>query len=314
MITPIVSGMKGVEKQKIDYVFEYLCVLRHLNKLDADATTSMLQTYADIDQYHNLIGREVNLRWSDDSGVANNPASFRYLSRIFGSEGDPVVERINKENLALQIMSHLILTVADPLIDAFGERLKFIEIVRHPLYMVKHWHAYLDRFEGAREFTLSFDVQRHKVPWFARDWHDEFIRLSIMDRILVSIVRLYERLFKMIEVMNSRKASLLVTSFEHVVLDTDSVLKQLEEFLGRSHYPGLNKILKKQKLPRKRITHGKGHAAYGWQAGEEENERKEYEKLFAFIRTSASESYLTMFEKLIMEYNRRWPSVLGEFQ
>lgn len=313
ILSPIISGMKGVEKQKLDYVFEYLCVLRYLKKLDADAVQAMLQTYSDVDQYHNLIGREVNLRWSDDSGVANNPSSLRYIRRMFGPEGDAIVERINTENLALHIMSHMILTVAGPLVDAFGSRLKIVEVVRHPLYMVKHWQAYLGRFDGPREFTISFDDQGHKVPWFAADWHDEYVRLSMMDRILLSIVKLYEMLFQSIEELNRRGAALLVTSFEQVVLDPQPVVRQLEEFLGRSHHPRLKHILRKQKLPRERITHGKGHAAYGFQAGAESSELAEYEKLKAFVRESGSEQYLAQFDNLIAEYNKRWPSILSQF-
>jgi len=314
VLTPIISGMKGVEKQKLDYVFEYLCVLRHLKKIDADAVQAMLQTYADVDQYHNLIGREVNLRWNDDSGVANNPSSLRYIKRIFGPEGDPIVEKINHENLALHIMTHMMLTVAEPLLDAFGQRLKFIEVVRHPLYMVRHWHAYLSRYNGPRIFTISFNAQGHKVPWFARDWSEEYIRLSLMDRVLKSIIELYNRLFQAIDLLNQRGASLLVTSFEKVVLDTEPVLRQLEEFLGRQHHPRLKRILKKQKLPRSRITHGIGHSAYGWTAGSEADEQTEYENLAAWIRESGSECYCAAFGNLIAEYNRRWPSILSSFR
>jgi hypothetical protein len=313
MLAPIVSGMKGVEKQKLNYMFEYLCILRYLNKLDPDAATAMLQTYSDIDQYHSLIGREVNLRWEDDSGVANNPGSLRYIRRMFGPEGDHIVKRINGENLALNIMSHMILPVAESLLEAFGERLKIIEVVRHPLYMVKHWLAYLSRFEGPREFTISFEIEGHKVPWFAADWYEEYINLPMIDRVLASIVKLYERLFKAIDEMNQREQQLLVISFEHMVLDPESVLKQLEQFLGRAHNPNLNKILRKQKLPRERITHGKGHAAYGWQAGIENSERDEYEKLAAFIQTSGSKKYLDSYAKLITEYNQRWPCILSQF-
>lgn len=313
MIAPIVSGMKGVEKQKLNYLFEYLCILRYLNKLDSDAATAMLQTYSDLDQYHNLIGREVNLRWEDSSGAAKNPGALRYIRRMFGPEGDQIVERINGENLALNIMSHMILPMAESLLEAFGERLKIIEVVRHPLYMVTHWHAYLSRFEGPREFTLSFEIEGHKVPWFAADWYEEYVKLSITDRILASIVRLYERLFKVIDEMDQREQPLLVTSFEQVVLDPEPVLKQLEQFLGRAHNPRLNIILRKQKLPRERITHGKGNAAYGWQAGIESSERDEYEKLTAFIQTSGSDKYLDLYAKLITEYNQRWPSELSQF-
>jgi hypothetical protein len=75
----------------------------------------------------------------------------------------------------------------------------------------------------------------------------------------------------------------------------------------------LNKILRRQKLPRERITHGKGHAAYGWQAGLGSSEQDEYEKLISFIQTSGSKKYLNLYAKLITEYNQRWPITLSQF-
>ena len=39
------------------------------------------------------------------------------------------MDKINNENLALNIMSHIILNVSEPLYCAFGSRLKIIETV-----------------------------------------------------------------------------------------------------------------------------------------------------------------------------------------
>ncbi len=313
IIAPIVSGMQGVEIQKISYIFEYLCILQHLGKLESDAAVAMLQTYSDMHQYDNLVGREVNFRWGDDSGPINNPGALRYLRRMFGPEGDVVVERINAENLALQIMSHMILLVAEPLRQSFGDRLKLIEIVRHPVYMVQHCLAYLSRFGGPREFTVSFDVEGRKLPWFAAEWHEEYLAISEVDRVIASIVRLYERLFQAIDRMRQEGLSLLVTSFERIALDPQPVLIELQQFLGRGHHPHLKQILRRQRLPRQRITHGRGKTAYGWQVVTDASEREEYKKQMAWIRASCSSHYLSAFAKTIEEYNRRWPSVLSQF-
>ncbi len=313
VLAPILSGMRGVEKFIPDPAFEYLCILHHLKRLDLDSAVAMIQTYSDIDQYHNLIGRGVNLRWSDDSGAANNPGTLRYLRRLFdGTEGDSVVERINRDNLALNIMSHILLQVAGPLFEAFGDRLKLIEMVRHPAYLVQHWHAYLSRFAGPREFTVSFDCGGHKVPWFAASWSDEYLGLSVTDRVLASLVRLYDWLFSVIDETDRRR--LLVVSFENTAFSPGPMLGQLETFLGRAHHPRVGRILRAQKLPRRRIMQGKGHAAYGWHLSLEASEREEYDALLAFVRESGTARYIDPFTALITDYNRRWPSLLNEFE
>ncbi len=313
LIAPIVCAMSGVEKQKFEHIYEYLCVLRHLNKIDIDAAETLLKIYADLSQYNNLIGREVNLRWSDVSGPANNLNSFRYIRRMFGREGDKVLEEINHQNLALNILSHIIMPVANPLIQAYGSRLKIIEIVRHPVYMVQHWSSYLSRFDSEREFTICFEHKGQKIPWFAHTWQNKFIDMSVMDRSLSSIIFLYELLFKSLNNLNDKSNNIMVISFESLVMNTNKELQRLENFLGRSHSSKINKILKQQKIPRNILTQGKAQVGYGWKKSTSVSEKQEYDDQFQYIRKNASKNVLLEFNELIIKYNKNWPSILSNY-
>jgi len=313
IIAPIVGAMKGVEKQKIEHIYEYICVLRYLNKIDVDAADSLLKIYADLSQYNNLVGREVNLRWDDDSGPRNNPNSLRYIVRMFGKEGDTIVKDINEQNLALNVMSHMITQISEPLVNAYGNRLKIIEMVRHPVYMVQHWYSYLSKFDNEREFTISFDYNGQKVPWFASSWKDKYIEMTAMDRSLYSIVFLYDLLFKSLDSINVENTDFLVMSFESFVMNTENELKRLQEFLGRSHSKKIKKILRQQKIPRKQLTQGKGHAGYGFQKSEADSEKDEYKIQLDFITKNVSEAILQEFDSLIKKYNKKWPSILNQY-
>ena len=313
LLGAIVSGMDRVEKVKQNHIHEYVCILRHLGKVDKDAATWLLRTCADLSQYNNLIGREINLRWSDDTGFANNPSSFRYLARLIGGEGDSKVDQINGSNLALSLLSHMIVPVAGPLFEAYGPRLKIVEMVRHPLYMATHWRTYLGRFDSPREFTVSFDHRGTKVPWFAADWADEFVESNLMDRSILSIVRLYEWLDEAIREAQAKERSVLVLSFESLLMDTDRSMEQLAAFLGRSHHSRLRGILRRQKIPRKTISHGRGHAVYGWRKGSLQTEAAVYEQHMTFVRAEASDSAMTGFIDAIARYNRRYPSALATY-
>ena len=313
IIAPIVGSMEGVEKQKIEHIYEYLCVLRYLNKIEPDAVEVMLKTYADLSQYNNLIGREVNLRWNDDSGPRNNPNSIRYIKRIFGKEGDSVVEEINQKNLALLVMSHMVLPTSQPLVEAYGNRLKVIEMVRHPLHLVEHWYSFLSKFDSDRVFTLSFDYQGHKVPWFASKWKDKYIEMTIIDRVLYSIICLYDLLFDSLSKIDIDKPNTLVISFESFVMNTKEELERLHLFLGRSHSLKIKKILKQQKIPRKQLSMGKGHTSYGWSKSDAGSEYEEYNNKLKFIENKGSKDILERFDALIKKYNQRWPSVLSHF-
>lgn len=314
LLGPIVSGMDRVEKVKFEHVYEYVCILRHLDKISPDAAAWMLKTYADLSQYNNLIGREVNLRWRDDSGIANNPNYFRYIKRLFGDEGDQKIADINNNNIALNIMSHMLILVATPLFETYGERIKIVEIVRHPLYTVRHWYSYLQRFASPREFTVSFNYKGNKVPWFAVGWEDDFIEASTMDKALLSIIKLYEWLDISTQEAVAMGRNVLSLSFESLVMAPDESLQQLSSFLGRMHHPRLSTILCKQKIPRKTISQGKGHAAYGWLKDSSSSEFDVYTQNLDFVRSEGSSSIVSMFLLLIETYNKEYPGVLAQYQ
>lgn len=314
LLGPIISGMGRVEKVKFEHVYEYICILRYLDRISPDAASWMLNTYADLSQYNNLVGREVNLRWGDDSGLANNPNSLRYIGRLLGVEGDQIVSDINNNNIALNVMSHMLMLVATPLFEAYGERVKIVEIVRHPLYMVRHWYSYLQRFDSPREFTVSFDYKGNKVPWFAASWEDDFIEASAMDKALLSIIKLYEWLDISTQETVAKGHDVLSLSFESLVTAPDESLQQLGSFLGRMHHPRLSTILRKQKLPRKTISQGRGHAAYGWVKDSGNSEFDVYSRNLDFVRLEGSSSIRSRFMLLVETYNKAYPSVLARYQ
>jgi len=237
VVTSIIGSMARVEKKKVEHVYEYVCIAHSTGKMNADAASAFLKIYADLSQYNNLIGREVNLRWSDDSGLRNNPGSLTYLKRLFHPGGDGVADQISERNLALLIASHELISVSDLLYESYGSRLKLVEVVRHPVHLFNNVRDYTAKFERTREFTLSFEVSGVKVPWFAADWADEFVSSSITDRALLSIARMQSEMFSSIDSINAAQKPLLVLSFENTVLQPEDSIEKLEIFLNRPRTP-----------------------------------------------------------------------------
>lgn len=311
LLGPIVSGMSGVEKEKFEHIYEYICVLSLLNKIDKDAAVWMLRNYSDMSQYNNVIGREVNLRWNDLSGFFNNPNVFRYISRLFSVEGDERVSEINDNNLALCIMSHNLMLAPQDIGMAFGARVKIIEMVRHPLYMVQHISRFLSRFDVLRNFTMSFHYNDTKVPWFANEWASEYIEATDIERAVLCICRLYPRLKNNLDKSRADGADILELPFEMAAFDTYEMLIKLEEFLGRNHHKKISSILKKQKLPRKTVAQGRGQAHYGW-VRSLLTERETYHELNQMVKDNCSVKIYEEMIKIIDWYNIRYPSSLSE--
>lgn len=312
ILGPIISGMKGVEKTKAESLYEYMSWLHYLGKIELDGAVWMMRTYADCSQYHNRIGREINLRWSDDTGLKHVRNKWGYVKRLFGTEGDIKVNEINSENLAFSVMSHLLMLTPDLLIPAYGNRVKVIEMLRHPLYMVNHFASYLDRFESSREFTMSYYHKDVKIPWFVNGWEEAFIQGNKFERAVLCIINLYPWLDSQITKAKNEGVQILDLSFEETVFDTNSVIQKIQTFIGREHSSHLNEILKSQKLPRETIAKGNGHASYGWQRTNIP-ESEFYRQSLDVVLNNCSSKSINEMQTLINWYNIKYPSKLSQF-
>ena len=314
VVTSIIGSMARVEKKKVEHVYEYVCIAHSTGKMNTDAASAFLKIYADLSQYNNLIGREVNLRWSDDSGLRNNPGSLTYLKRLFHPGGDGIADQISERNLALLIASHELISVSDLLYESYGSRLKLVEVVRHPVHLFNNVRDYTAKFERTREFTLSFEVSGVKVPWFAADWADEFVSSSITDRALLSIARMQSEMFSSIDSINAAQKPLLVLSFENTVLQPEDSIEKLEVFLNRPRTPRTNRVLRQQNLPRKQISAGKATSSFSFTSNSASSEHETYTEIFKEIEARGSLSAINEFRSAVNAYNLRWPSQLNEFE
>ena len=314
VVTSIIGSMDRVEKKKVEHVYEYVCIAHSTGKMNTDAASAFLKIYADLSQYNNLIGREVNLRWSDDSGLRNNPGSLTYLKRLFHPGGDNIADQISERNLALLIASHELISVSDLLYKSYGSRLKLVEVVRHPVHLFNNVRDYTAKFERTREFTLSFEVSGVKLPWFAADWADEFVSSSITDRALLSIARMQSEMFSSIDSINAAQKPLLVLSFENTVLQPEDSIEKLEVFLNRPRTPRTNRVLRQQNLPRKQISAGKATSSFSFTSNSASSEHETYKEIFKEIEAGGSLSAINEFRSAVNAYNLRWPSQLNEFE
>ena len=314
LLCPIVSTMDRVEKAKDDPIYEYVCILRHLDKISPDAASSLMKIYADLTQYHNLVGREVNLRWRDITGPRNNLGSLKYVSRLFEGEGDKKISEINDNNIAFINITRVLLPVADSIFESYGPRAKIVELVRHPLYLVTQWYSYVQRFDSPREFTISFNHRGKKVPWFAHGWEDDYVDASPMDKTLLSITKLYDWLHSSIRQAMAKRQQVLVLSFESLVIDPDEPLQRLSSFVGRKHHPRLSGILRKQRVPRKTVSQGERLTRDEGRRKGSSSEESIYARYMNLVMSEGSRETVDTFLASVDTYNEQFPSPLGQYR
>jgi hypothetical protein len=316
LLSSIIGSMDRVEKKRIDHVFEYVSIGEMLGHVSSEYSRLLVRIFADLDQYNNLIGREVNLRVNDDSGYRNTPRSIRYVSRLFGGEGDKIVDKINTKNIALLLLTHHLTGNTSPVFDALGTRLYFIEVIRHPLQLVNYWATYFANFERSREFTLCIDFEGFRVPWFASSWRDEYIDMKPIDKAVRCIYELQKLSLSNSAIsanshIHNTQNRHLVVAFEHVLANTDQVVQQLSTFLKRDKTGATKRSLKKQNVPRELSERGKAVNPMNWLPNPKLTYQEQLNEISSNLRLDASTESVSLMEKSTAQYEERLERMLN---
>jgi hypothetical protein len=265
MFSPLMASFKGIQNPRFEYMFEYLSIATKSGKISSDASMTLLNLLADVKYYDGSISRDINFRPSDLSGVWSNGNGLKYIQQLFMSDGAAVESRLLNDESSLSLVTHQLLGCADVLERAFGSRLRIIEMVRHPIYLVDHWLSYISMHgESARDFTMWINHENVSIPWFAEQWAHKYTNSNNYDRVIYSINHLMDAVY-----FHSINKSTYVRfiPFEKFVLNPDAYMDELRIFLDMELGGSATRHLKKQNVPRAHINAGvskKIYARYGY--------------------------------------------------
>jgi hypothetical protein len=258
ILMPLLGTFKRVELARLEHTYEYLCIIDYLKKMDKDASECLIRMIADLAIFNSMISRDTNFRLKDQSGVFSNPEKIRYIRRLFYNDGDIVLERIKQQKPILHIVSHQVLGTMDLGFRAFGDRLRIIEMVRHPLYLIDPWISYIDRYgTDMREFTVWIDYNGKALPWFAVGWEKKYLESNSMDRVIYSLYFLFKEMDKFVSKLSQKqKKQILYVPFEKFVLDPYPYVDKMCDILDTEKTAKTKSVLKQQKCPRKQVAAG----------------------------------------------------------
>jgi hypothetical protein len=312
MMGPILSTFERVEIQKLEHIYEYVCALRAINRIEEDAAQVLIGMYLDLTCYNLSISRETNFRWKDLSGVLANPRSWRYFKRLLERDGAAAVERIRKDRPIVQILSHQALGIGLPLFQTLGERLKVIEMVRHPLNLVEHWASFMDWVgREARDFTVWIRYGEDHLPWFALGWEETFLSSNAMDRAIHCLLWLNKRMNNTLATLTERqRQQVLIIPFEHFVLQPDPFIARIESLLDTKITPLTRRELRRQKVPRRITTDGRDldiYRRYSWEPPDNaSSEQAQLTKRWESSKKQASREGIQILEQLCKDYEQRY--------
>ena len=307
MISPILSAFERVELLSYAYELEQICSLYSLKKISLEVAELMTRWLTDLKLYNTMMSRDLNFRVSDLSSALNNSDSQKYIKRLFDKGDEDIPEKILKEKPILNFASHHLLAFSEPVFSALGERVVFLEIVRHPLYMIKQIALNMENLIGnVRSFSLYFEYKDQSLPSYVHGWEDLFIESNYMDKAIHYIDQLTKKTEK---VKNNYKNKILTIPFERFVINPDEFLPEMENLLGTKSTEITLEMMRKQKVPREKYSDGIELDIYkrcGWEPSKKEfTEIDELRLRREFVKQFSSKRGLSTLDKLCEEYEKK---------
>lgn len=311
MLSPIVGALPRVQIIQYAYEVEYICALYFLKKMERDAARALVRLFTDLKLYNVMMSRETNFRLSDISGVFRNAKRWHYFLRLVQKGDEAVIPRIQKGRPILHLTTHHVLPFGEPIDDGLGSRALVVEVIRHPLYMIRQQVINFSRYgTDPRMFTLCFDYHGKGVPYFVKGWEELYLASNPWERAIYMIHHLWKRVHQFLSDKKRDGVQVLEIPFERYVLAPWAYMKQLEELLGVAVNTATRRQMKKQRVPRERIADGLAlpiYKKYGWrpplkgtdESGELLNRRADVEK-------KASPEAMRVLDFLSHEYEEKY--------
>ena len=255
MMAPILSSFDRIEIERLEASLEYAATLFGMGKITQDAAVSLLRLETDAQLYNSLIGRNTNFRLGDHSCVWRSPNRWRYFKRLFSRQGPPVLQIVNQTRPIYQNVTHSQLASFELYYEAFGQDLRILEMVRHPVDVIEAW---LRRGWGTRigtdPLSLAFCVVYgdQEVPFHAIGWEETYLSTSPTGRVTRMIQRLWDKNQATFAAITSdQQRQVLFIPFESFIEKPWPYIDPLGDFIGSTKTRHTASALKRQKCPRK---------------------------------------------------------------
>ena len=319
LLSQIIAGLDRVELLTYAYEIEHACSLWSLGKIKDDAAVTLVRLISDLKLYNLTMGRETNFRWNDLSSAVQSPRPLSYLSRLFGKGDESVPAMVKQRNPILHLTTHNLLMIAEPVFAALEDRLVFINMVRHPLYMIKQISLNWEKLHhDVRNFTVHYQYQGQDLPYYIAGWEDLFLKSNAVERTIYAMDNWTKKRQQAMGSFSPQASSSIITvPFETFVISPDPFMDQMANALGSAVTPLTKRIMKQQKVPRKMYAQGidlKVYKRYGWQPPQSADENKEFELRWQWARQSASPQAMDVLGKLCRDYEATYLGGAKEYQ
>ena len=299
MLSPIIATFDHVEIMQFAFLIEQMCELWGINRIDSDVAESMIKMNADLLLYNVMMGRQTNCRPSDQSSIFKHKP-IEHIRRMLSPGDKSILKVIQEKKPILHLTTHMLLPATPLLFNALGDKLIFIELVRHPLYMIIQQEKNFEMFDGPRNQHTRFmrDEKEHNFFSYGREM--KFDTGNSFEKAIHSIDWYYSKLFS-----KDYDDSVELVPFEKFVKSPDDFMNKFSSILGSPLTKSVKKEMSKQKVPRKLLSDGPALEIYkrcGWQPPRTNNEEDELNIRRELVSKNVSDGALNLLDKISEEY------------
>ena len=316
LFSTLIASMDRVELLGYAYEVQHICALYYLDKIPIDAAKAMVSIQTDLKIYNTMMGRDVNFRPTDLSSVFKNHNPSRYLQRLFGPGDEKVPEMIQQENPILNLAVHNLLSYSEPIWQALRDRCVFIEIVRHPLYMVRQQALNMSQLLGdVRNFEVNYAHKGFDLPYYIHGWEKDYLNSNSLERTIYLIDKLTHRTnIARKKLKEEYQAKIITIPFELFVLNPEPWMQKIADVLGTNILDSTRKVMSEQNVPRNMVADGIDLEIYkrcGWVPPQEgATERDELLIRRADVAREVSNELISVLDRLNDEYEKTyWPTL-----
>jgi hypothetical protein len=267
-----IVSLKNSEHIDMATNLEYIITGLVSKKISPDFAKTYLKTYFNQTGYNKLIGRGVNFRPTDFTGVANfrDPKIYHDRLKIFSygkkkyhykkthikvdNLKDPILETLNSKYFFFPFQSHFLLSYFKEFKN-LDLNYKIIEILRNPIDVVfsiiSRGTYDFNRKKDIRLLTLTILHKKKIAPWFVNDFVDDYLKCNKSERAALIVINNLEKM-----IMNSNLIKPLVNKkifilpFEKFVTNTKKEMQNIAKFLKTKTTHSTDIFIKNANCPR----------------------------------------------------------------
>lgn len=255
IFSDLMPALSKMEHIQFCYEFEIILQGMLLDGVTDEFANAFLRIYFNELSYNLQIGRNVNCRALDQTGVQNFRDPELYFKRMLLQDGDEIVKKCMESDILIPINTHEILANYSQL-SKLKLNYKMISLWRNPIDLIYSWvdRGWGERYSlnDPRAFAINLSLGDQIVPWhFAITQPDssvlpnQFSGANLCASVVFSLIDSSVSNFKKVP-----KPFIIATKFEDICTDPEFEIQKYADFLGCEVTDYMPTAMQKARVPR----------------------------------------------------------------